>query len=406
MSIEPVKVKPEYKLVQVVSNGGAGNRGVRQLRMVQNFDYSQNIASEHVKELGDDKIVSTVYDPVTCDVSIDTNVSEFSWANLAMVCGKDMSKTTITEADFDDAVCAVLVKGSVDGSTVDNTLLLPSAFVSNVDISISVDGIATENYRLTSNMDESFINAYKDAYGEALAGGTFAAGSTTWTTVASATGNVPIYLYVDGVKYSAVAPAAEFTWATNTVTVTGVDLSGAKHVELIYAKSAAAAFAMITPDTDDVGGIKGKDITLALAYDAEPGATDKLLRAQNATISLPLTRTALREIGTEDPIDQALSKPLEFTVSLDFLESDLRRYANEIAGQNFSTDDVLNPKLFMGRQALQLKVTIDDATGTNHETILCDNLRVTGHGSSMTVNGQGAVRWQFVFDTITFTKAA
>lgn len=406
MSIEPIKVKPEYKLVQVVSNGGTGNMGVRQLRIVQNFDYSQNIASENIKELGDEKIVSTVYDPVTCDVTIDTNFSEFSWENLAMLCGKDMSKSSITEADFDNAVCAVLVKGSVDGSAVDNTLLLPSAYLTNVDIAISVDGIATENYRLTSNMDEAFINSLKDAYGEALSGGVAAAGDTTWTTIADATNNTPIYLYVDGVKYSAIAPAADFTWATKTVTLTGIDASGAKHVELIYAKTTPAVFSMITPTGSEVGGIKGKNVTLALAYDSTPGATDKLLRAQNATISIPLTRTALREIGTEDPIDQALNKPLEMTVSLDFLESDLRRYATEIAGKDFAADDVLNPKLFMPRQELQFSATFKDETGTTHETILCDKLRVTGHGSSMTVNGQGAVRWQFTFDTISLTKGA
>lgn len=406
MAIEPIKVKPEYKLVQVVSNGGTGNMGVRQLRMVQNFDYSQNISYEHIKEIGDEKIVSTVYDPVTCDVTIDTNFSEFSWENMAMLFGKDMSKNTITEADFDNAVCAVLVKGSVDGSVVDNTLLLPSAYISNVDISISVDGLATENYRLTSNMDEAFINDLKDLYGEALGTGSFAAGDTTWTTVASATGHTPVYLYVDGVKYSAIAPADDFEWTTNTVTLTGIDASGARHVELIYAKATPAAFSMITPTDGEVGGIKGKNIVLAMSYDALPGATDKLLRAQNATISIPLTRTALREIGTEDPIDQALNKPIEMTVSLDFLESDLRRYANDIANADFSTADVLNPKLFMGLDQLQFLATFMDETGKVHESILCDKLRVTGHGSSMTVNGQGAVRWQFTFDTITITKDA
>jgi len=393
---KPTHIKSTYKVVKAVADGGAGHRGPENLRMVQNYSYDQIHGAEHFYEIGDEQIVSTAYDPLSTDISLDFNLSNQSFANLCKICnvhGRDY----INQSDFENAHVDLIVPQTDDGSTLKSSVLLPYAFFTGMDMNFSVDGVATEAIRFTGGMDEEFLNDYKNLDGERLVSGTYGGANTVFTTEESATDKTVHYLYVDGQKYT-----TGFTWSTNTLTVTDLDVSDADHVALFWS-STGSTYTMITPETDDIGGFKGPQCELRLAYGSDPVAGDKWLRAQTASISIPLDRDELRELGTEQPIGRSLNYPLNITVTVDLLESDLEEYANEFAGQTFSTVDILNPKMFESRDDIRMFVIIKDPVDSSERyAIAVTNMRVDGHGVRMAVRDKGTVSWNFTADSIQF----
>ena len=394
----PKYIKDTYKVIKTLSNHGAGFRTPENLRMVQNWGYDQVINAEHYREIGNDEIVSTSYDPVTTEVTVDTNLSSESLDNLRQLTNVAKWGTSITQDSFDKAIVDFIIPETADGTTLKSTLLLPYCFMTGYDLTFPVDGVATESFRFTGNMDEEFLNTYKNISGECLVSGTYGT-NTAWTSATARGSNTPVYLYVDGEKYT-----SGYSWATNTVTLSGIDASGADHVALVYYAS-GTTYSMISAGATDIAGIKGEDIELWLAYNSTPTSSDKWLRVQNATISVPLDRTEIKELGTDHPIARSLNYPLNIAVTVDLLESDLENYAAEMAGQTFASVNVLNPAMFETRDKLQLKVNIIDPSGTTIENVTVQNLRVDGHGVKLSQGGNATVSWNFTADTIAFAPS-
>ena len=403
---KPKKIKSTYQVVKffgqetsVLTSDNA--------RIVQDWGYDQNADVEHFYEIGDENIVSTDYGVITTDTTVNTNVSNLSLNNLREICHVS-STSNVTQDDFDGAVVEIIVPTTEDGTNISRSLWLPDQYLTSLDINFGVDTVATENYRFSGGMDEAFLNDWKNITAEVFSSGDIAFSTNTTITTSTSSGDwgTVAYVIADGQKYANTIGTssgyAKWTGA-NEITVYGVDLTSASRVAAIFAKS-SGTFSTISAGASDVAGIKGEKVLAKIGYDT--GTTHKWLRIQNGSISIPLNNTELKELGTKNPIDRSVEYPIEMTASVDLLESDMQEFA-EMANETFGTVDNLNPELFQGRDKVKLEVEFysdADHSSLMHK-ITCENLRVDGHGQSLAVRGNATERWNFTFDTITFSAS-
>lgn len=407
MSVIPKKIKDNYKVIKVYGPP-TGILSSGNMRIVQNWGYDQNIAPEHFNEMGNSKIVSTDYPGITTDVTIDTNLGNLSMDNLREICNK-AANAIITQDDFENAICDILVPTTQDGVTTHRTLVLPYQFLTGYDVNFSLEGVATEAFRFSGGMDEELHRSYATAIAQVFDSATVSGDDThIGKLTESGSSYAVVLIYADGVKYSisdnevAQGNPTGSGWGKNAVIV-GKLVTNASRYTVIQARTGEAFSEIVSADSD-IGGVKGDKVRAYLEDGGDPTSSGRWFRLQGASVSFPLDRPEIKELGTSGPIDRSLNYPIPMTVSFDVLENDLSKYC-KAAGQQFNSTNFVNPQMFQGNDDLQFVVRVfDDDPDLSASrviyTISGQNLRVNGRGVSHAVGGNAAVRWEFTFDTV------
>lgn len=405
---QPKYIKDTWHVILVNGSSVSDNA----VHRVTDYTFDDTLNAEHNQEIGNQSIVDTSYDSPQSALTLNTDASDKTLDLIRKLAHK--SSGDVTQADFAGAIDYFVIPVSEDGQNIARSLFLPSQALTAVDMSWSVDGKSTVNYRFSGGQTYTFINDKKLAKIEKLANPSYSGGNTTWdATSASASANTEVFLYVDEIQYLPTAgnETGKFKWddSTSVVTLYGVDASDSSRAFLVYYVNDTNNddYTYLTSDASAVMGIRGDRVEIRI-WNSGSAPSAYTLRLQNATVNIPLDRTALREIGTKDPIAQVLDYPLNINVTVEALESDMRLYA-ELAGKDFSTDTMLYASLFEAASAQQNHMEIKVFSDKDHSNLLyritLENLRVSGHGGSLSVRGQARERWSMVCDTITFSAS-
>jgi hypothetical protein len=219
-------------------------------------------------------------------------------------------------------------------------MYMDNCFVYKIDVTYQTKGAATENITLETDNKRWFLNSgssVKTDYFYATGGQT--SFTLTSTPVPLVNFRNTLKAYQDGIEIGETAPSGTGQFGVVGTTVTLV--SGATAGDILK-------FRYITANTTQWT----TPITVIGVVDDYPGAikegqteiylTDNLgnfmTRCQSFTLSVPLQRDVMQQLGTMKPYDRPLNIPIELTVSLDFTDSDLQeliRFTNQ--GSAFGT---------------------------------------------------------------------
>lgn len=374
---------------------------------LQNFNYTPQMSSEDIREMGSDDLVETVVDPyIPVDISMTANCwgTVDLWSQLmgekatsdALYSGAtaDRNDFTINEDDIRNQ-CVDFIQQVRNNTNDDceNTVWFPNAYLNSASLSYSVDGVGTEEFTFTSDTERHLLNTYKESY---VAIGTYASSTTFTVNVDPGTSNATytgLYVSVNGTIYDNTYISGWPTGDPSTVTVTGITLSSGDRIRLVYYKTTPGDDNYTNIDSAVIGAIKGSYVKLGL----KPAATtsDKNLRVQSVDIDITVNREEDKELGTNGVIGRTVLYPVEVNVSTTVNETDMTDYA-AYAGKTFSSDSVITPSDLLGNDQDLIVQIYDDHNQTNVvKTITVDDMRVTGYDNSHDVGGKGQVTWTF-----------
>lgn len=385
---------------------------VRILR-AQTFGASSTLNSDDVHELGNKDIVDSLDAVPTVAITLDT----YEYATLNNECllaNKDPNTTRFVElADYESAkvdMYAPIIQGADYGKTnahaaagtltIYRTMYIEDAYVTAINHTYNVTGIAAENYTLESDNKHWFwgdqasviVNEFTIATGETdynlLDDG---GGGVDGVLASGATGGVLGTQQDDGsytlgtdadkariveVYTSAGVFVQNLLWETNVTDATiptadtnfvvfqesSVNPGGKKGGAKIRMTTAAATAlngntlkvrytaadkgAYFTPDPDQIAGLRHGQAQVYLATSINDSfgvkkvqlSTSELYwRLQSATANATLGREALSELGHFLPYARPLTFPIPVTVTVESIDADTELFA-QLSGKNFDTD--------------------------------------------------------------------
>jgi hypothetical protein len=264
----------------------------------------------------------------------------------------------ITALDFElakvDITVPVVQSGS--GSAIQRTMYIERAFANNISLQFQSNGVATASYGMETDNKRWFLNGGANIITDqaiATAGTSF---TLSKTPVQLANSNYALLLTKNGVK---LTEGTDFTINAGTKTVTFTSaLVATDLLKVRYASADATATvfspnpASETPHPQLAGGLKEGNIEIYLSDDTN----NRLTRVQSASLSIPLQRDQLNEIGSMYPYDRPLQLPLNVSINLEFTDSDLEMFAR-MAGYNISTSTTeINVQDLLKNRGLVIKL--------------------------------------------------
>lgn len=235
----------------------------------------------------------------------------------------------ITLLDFEYARAAIYapIKPPAD-SNIQRTMYMDNCFVDRLDFSYQVKGLATENYTAETDNKRWFLqqaaNVYRDLFYVS------AAGQSSFSLTHPPT-ELQNGRYTLEVLYGTNGAARQLTEGTDftlggannqTLTLQGIATSVGDLLSVRYTTPSGSTF--YTPQDTvawemPAGGLEEGQIEIYLTDDT----TNQVLRVQDVKLSAQLQRDVLSQLGNFRPYDRPLNLPVDVTVSLDVLDSDL-----------------------------------------------------------------------------------
>ena len=389
------------------------------LKRVTGHDNSTDLSQEKINEIGNADIVESKDN--NPNVSLSFNGNEVGSMAMLLLLGSG-DKLSTNSADYDakgvfkgiystktkirmkapnydldnNKRPEILVKVSEKYNTnVSRTCHIASCFVSAINGSYDVNGLASENVTIESDNKTWYQNDFKNCHTTVL---TPTAGTLTATSTVTKTASLTLVkVCVNRVWYDSTVAS----WSGTTVTFSGIpNLDGTERTVMLYAegdKTATNDFPELTPvNTGTKGGLRRGAIEI---YCRPSDGTDTLLlRAQSVNYSCPLSRTPENQLGTQDDLDRSIGYPLVISTDLSFKDSDLENWAILQGKQASFADKTLKEMKvsdFLGNLVVTIKIYSDER---NHDasklvkTITIENLKPKSEANNFQ-QGNNAATW-------------
>ena len=324
----------------------------------------------------------------------------------------------MTHLNFEYARVAIAAPMRQSGTaTITRTMYMDNCFVDKLDATYQTKGAATENVTLETDNKRWFLNSaanVKTDYFLATAAQTSFVLSAAPVQLANY--RYTLRAYQDGIEIGETAPSGTgaFGVVGSTLTLTTPATAG-DILKVRYITSSAAAWP--TP------------VTVIGQYEYYPGAVKEgqveiylndnlgafMTRCQSVTISVPFQRDVMQQLGAMKPYDRPLNIPIELTVSLEFIDSDLQelvRFTNQNAVFGTITQvDIMDLVKTMGCVIKVYKATdlIRGKEPAGHpdqypiRTITINNLVPTSEKWDIKVKDNASQTFDFRTDNIAWT---
>jgi len=248
------------------------------------------------------------------------------------------NQITLLDFEYAKADLYVPIKRPRD-SNIERTMYMANCYVDRLDFSYQTKGIATENYTLETDNKKWLLqqasNIYRDQFYVT------ASGTTTFTLTYPPTelqnGQYTLLARygTNGVGY-VLTEGVDFVVSGQTVTLQGFSANAGDILNFRYATASGGTFfnpvpTVITSHPTPAGGLEEGQLELFLSDDS----TNEVLRVQSVRISAQLRRDVLSQLGQYRPYDRPLDLPVQVTVSVQVLDSDLDLWAR-LAGISYS----------------------------------------------------------------------
>lgn len=277
----------------------------------------------------------------------EVGIAQISATDDTLVVTQDMITDirdfkTINITDFELAKADIYIPVIPSGSnTIERTCYLENVYITRIDMSYSVDGVATENYSAETDAKKWLFNDAKQVIVEQFrATNDQTTYTLAYTPTKLADGRYYLKIVKNGQEIDATVDPA-----TKTVTFSPALVLG-DQVKIRYCSNQGGLFHVQTdnmvPDSyEHPGGVRRAYVEV---YLTEGGSDNKLGRVQSSRITANLTRQALQELGKMKPYDRPLNLPVEITASLEFTDSDLEVLAR-LAGKAYNPDTGVDPSV-------------------------------------------------------------
>jgi len=402
--------------------------GLQAIR-VQELGSSGDLSSENLLELANSGVVE--YSPNLPTVTVTLNTSDYGstdttallanlfTANANQFIPLASQNTQViqigdppdgTDSAFDLDANGVPIQADIvayiveSGADVTRTMYLPRCSLTSVNFSYSVTGFATESYTLTTDQKIWYFGPnYNMAKCMPC---TYNAADQADSDYTKPTGAYMLSAWVNEDEYTNAESA--LTWGTTDITgfqtMIGRALVANDRVRIIFYDTVADTFPSLPSaiQVSDRGAMRKGHIDIYM-YSALFGS-NRTLRCQTASFATDMSRASLEQLGTERSYFSSLEYPVNTTVTISVLDSDLTEWARlcnitDIIGTDgrmdvdtFRSDIVVEAKIYNSRtshtQANMLKL------------VKCVDCSVIGENHSVTVGDNAAQEFTFLVDNI------
>ncbi len=383
-----------------------------QLKRIQSISSSTDFSEERLLELAN-KGVAEVVDTASVSATVEAN-DYGSTENFAAFLGQGIYNSTrtndyfITDASFDNARVDIVTKTASNDVSLERSMWLGSLYLTSVAMAYSADGIATETYDFEGEHKRWFLNTYKNIHAYKA---DFSTSSVVLISGVDVSSDTPLLLTVGGIIRADVDGGDTIT--TNfvssnteiTTNVSGLTFTSAETFRLIT-YSSGATFPNLVTTPAGIGGVRRGMITISL-WNVD-GTEEKTLRVSSADITVDLSREEKVELGTDKAYFRQLTRPIEVTMDLDMMDSDLEIYAKLSGNESAFDSDSLNQFSaddFKKTNQLLIKIyNTEDQRAHSASNLLkmiqIDNCSVSSEEESITVGEDGTVSLSLLSDGI------
>lgn len=292
------------------------------------------------------------------------------------------------------------------GAITTRTMYLPRCSLTGLTYSYSVTGFATENYTLSTDqkiwyfgpnyrmakcMPCTYVNADRADADYAPAGWAPANILSCWVNEDEYT-NASATLAIAGVQVTGF----------NTLIDGGI--AAIDRVRIIFYDAAADTFPALPHTTIDVSvrGALRKAHCMIYMYSAAFGQ-NRTLRCQSVTFSTDLGRASLEQLGTERAYFSALEYPVNTTVTVTVLDSDLTEWQRLTNQASITADGRMDLDAFQGDvvvEAYLYNSRTDHTAAQLLKLVRCEACSVSGENHSVTVGDNAGQEFTFTADNI------
>lgn len=416
------------------------------LNCLQDFSWDSNFNAEQLSQLGDANYdAQTIVPDVSAQFSSRATGSMASFLNRMIIefnagtgefegYSRGTANTdVIVETDLERAICD-LIESKKANEVFTRSSLISRAHLSQFAMSANVDGAATDTFQFEGDLLEIFRGAKRDLISIPVTRKVGAETTTVLLPIAYdvelagtvATAEWKVYaLDIDGTRVMAAdlvlttddALGDELALSAGKIAA-GVTIPlGARTVVYAYKKTPGAFPTITYPTTarfvkadqidlwlvDPTATFTANAQTITVAAHLAAGTdlntipftqTDKLIRVQSFDITVPLARTALKEIQLNDrgnPVYyRAATFPLKITAQMSMFETDMAEW-QKMTKKN--STDVLDLASFENVE--WVLVRRDYKKGVALQTVCLLNATVENPGTKVAVNDRAVMQYSF-----------
>ena len=299
----------------------------------------------------------------------------------------------ISDNIFENASVDITAKVATDDSTIARTIWIGNASLTGFSMSYSVDGVATESYDFEGDFKRWFLNtyahvkAYKADFSSAttaLVSGTNLQNGTEAGLLVTVNNEV-----ISDLNAGDAITLLDASSDTTITTDTPLALVDGDRIRLLTYDT-AKVFPTLPSTPDGLGGLR-KDMIEVYLWNPDTGTEQKGLRIQSVDLSVDLGRETRDELGNNKPYYRSLTRPIDVSVNVEFLDSDLEAHA-KLAGNETTFDadtlSVIDIDDFVRDNKLFIKCYKSETTHTNAnllKMIEISNLSVSSEEGSVAV---------------------
>lgn len=382
------------------------------LKRCQSLTSSTDFTQERLLELAN--VGNTgVVDDRTVSATLEFN-DYGETATLAAMIGQgqwDSSRTNdynIHDNLFDNASPDITAKIASNSSTVERSMWLGNSYLTGISMSYTVDGVATESYDFEGDFKRWFMNAYANVTSyKADYSGTDTA-LISGTNLGASTG-IGVLVTVNNKIVADTADGDTITTAdvSSDTTITcspALSLVEGDRIRLV-ASGTGTSFPALPTTAAGLGGLR-RNMTDIYLWDTATGTEERILRAQSVDISVDLSREIRSELGTYKPYFRSLNRPIEVSVTLEFLDTDLEVYSKLAGGEvgwDADTLDSIDIEDFVKTNKLFIKMYNSESShvlGNLLKTIEITSLAMSSEEESVSVGEDGTVSITLTADNL------
>lgn len=371
-----------------------------QLKRVQTLSSSIDVTEEKLLELANSEVAEKK-DETSVTMSLECNdygVIDNFVASLGQGfhSGDVNANRVYTDTDFNSAQADFMVHVSDDELSMDSSEWFGGMFLTSFSLNITSDGIATENYEFEGEYKRQYLNDWANME---IYKADFSTSSVALVSGTDLTGSFdPVLLTQNGIPVADVKDGHTITLTENggdtEITATNADgavaFASGDRLRLLVSGT-GVVFESLPSTPAGLGGIRRGAVDIFL-YNPANGAAAKTLRLQSVSIDADLSREELNEIGTQRAYFRQLERPINITISLEAIQSDLEEYA-EITGNRAAYDagtlkeiDLIDDALKTNTlEAIWYQSEVTKTYATEMKRVKMENLSLNSEESSVNV---------------------
>ena len=341
------------------SLGATGTGQHAQLRRVQSLDTSFEISRQGINQFGQQAALQKiVVEPPTVSLDFSYYLSDgYNERALGLY---------VTDASGFTGL-ASFVSGAISSNSGVNMYIPTSA--DGVDLNFLPNGVAA----LSGLPIKSFGNCYLTNYELSVA-----VGDIPTVTVSMEAANTISNAYtVNGVATGTVNPSVNPTDGTPISLATGVKLAAP-------IPGTGMGIVMATRPADvtlSFGGLTGASPSLASSFANLDVAGGNGIRVQSASLSIPLSRSPISQLGSRFPFARAVDFPITATLSVSAL-------ANESVTRNLAT-------MLDDESTNDVTITIKKPDGTSNISYTLVGAQFVSESSSLSIGDNQSIDLTF-----------